>query len=150
MTRNAYEDANTSTWDWFSRRAGVVRGLEQWEERLEAYADDLGKSDREYQRADAPKVRAFLQFIRDLHRDLTDHPESATWSEHLAALDKLLHRYVEKPEPILDALSGLGRFDALGTTTTHERFFQAVIAAIENLRTDEVERGQPAHSACAA
>ena len=63
---------------------------------------------------DAPKVDAFLQFIRDLHRDLADHPETATWSEHLAALDALLRRYVDEPEPILDALAGLGRFDALG------------------------------------
>ncbi len=142
-TWERYGKAASSRWDRFSRRAGVVRGQEQWEQRLAAYREDLAESDREWDREDAPRVDAFLAFIRDLSSDLADHPDAAPWSEHLAYLDWLLRRYVEKPEPILDSLAGLGRFDALDEETTFERFRQTVITGTENLRTDEAERGRP-------
>ena len=105
----------------------------------EAYREKLATSDREWQREDAERVDTFLAFIRDLSRDLAAYPEAAPWSEHLAYLERLLRHYVEAPEPILDSLAGLHRFDALDDETTFERFRQTVVAAIENLRTDEAE-----------
>lgn len=143
-TWEQYGKATTSRWDRFSRRAGVVQGLEQWEARLKTYRDDLARSDREWDREDAARVDELLAFIRDLSGDLAGHPDAAPWSEHLAYLNRLLRRYVEKPEPILDSLAGLSRFDALDDETTFERFRQTVKAAIENLRTDEAERGRAA------
>jgi ATP-dependent helicase/nuclease subunit B len=140
-TWEKYGKPTASTWDRFSRKAGVVRGFDQWEERLEHHASKLEESDRDWDKADAPKVREFLAFIRDLHSDLQGLPAEASWSEHLTALDSLLHRYIDDPDPILGALSGLGRFDALGGRTTRERFRQAVISGIENLRTDDIESG---------
>jgi ATP-dependent helicase/nuclease subunit B len=140
-TWERYGKPSAGLWDRFSRRAGVVRGFEEWKRRLNAYRDDLADSDREWRRAEAERVETFLGFVRDLSRDLSAHPGSAAWSEHHAHLDRLLHTYVSDPEPILDALAGLDRFDALDEETTFERFRQTVITTIENLRTDEAEPG---------
>jgi ATP-dependent helicase/nuclease subunit B len=139
QTWERYGKPSASQWDRLSRRAGVVRGLQQWERRLQTYRDKLATSDRDWQREDAERVDTFLAFIRDLSRDLAAYPEAAPWSEHLVYLERLLRDYVEAPEPILDSLAGLHRFDALDDKTTFERFRQTVVAAIENLRTDEAE-----------
>lgn len=138
-TWERYGKPRTSQWDRFSRRAGVVRGLEQWERRLQTYRQELEESDRDWQREDAERVDTFLTFIRDLSTDLEDHPSAASWSDHLGYLKRVLTRYVDQPDPILDSLVGLERFDALDEETTFERFCQTVVAAIENLRTDEAE-----------
>jgi ATP-dependent helicase/nuclease subunit B len=141
-TWEQYGRPSASQWDRHSRRAGVVRGLEQWERRLTAYRDKLAASDRDWENEDADRVEQFLAFIRDLASDLAAHPDAASWSDHLSFLDGLLQRYVEHPDPIIDSLAGLDRFDALDEETTFERFRQTVIAAIENLRTDEAEGGR--------
>lgn len=140
-TWQKYGEPNVADWDRFSRAAGVVRGIEQWDRRLTAHAEKLKHSDREWERDDTPRVLTFRQFILDLHSELSKRPAEASWSEHLAQLDALLHRYVDEPKQILGVLDGLGRFDALDESTTHQRFRQAVISGIENLRTEEVEEG---------
>jgi RecB family exonuclease len=141
-TWEGYGRPSASQWDRLSRRAGVVRGVQQWERRLQAYREELATSDRDWQREDAERVDSFLTFIRHLSRDLAAHPGAAPWSEHLAYLGRLLRQYVEAPEPILDSLAGLHRFDALDEQTPFERFRQTVVAAIEDLRTDEAEGGR--------
>ena len=137
-------------WDRASREAGVVKGLDQWKRRLDTYKSELEESDQEWRRARAPEVGSLLQFVEDLSEALADHPDRAAWSEHLAALARLLRTYIVDPSPILDALDGLGRFDALGSEVGHEQFIATVRAAIENLRSDEALGQHPAPSRAAA
>ena len=143
QTRERFGEPSVSQWDRYSRRAGVVRGLGEWETRLARQIEALRASDREWEREDAERVEQLLAFIRELARDLGSYPERGAWSEHMAYLRRLLTRYVDGPEPILDALAGLERFDALDEETTFERFRQVVVGAIQSLRSDEVEGGRP-------
>ena len=142
-TKERYENAVATRWDRTSREAGVVKGLDQWKRRLDTYKHELEESDQEWKRARAPEVESLLQFVEDLNEALADHPDRAAWSEHLAALARLLRTYIEDPDPILDALDGLGRFDALGSEVGHEQFIATVRTAIENLRSDEVLGQRP-------
>ena len=142
-TKERYENAVATRWDRASREAGVVKGLDQWKRRLDTYKSELEESDQEWRRARAPEVGSLLQFVEDLNEALADHPDRAAWSEHLAALARLLRTYIEDPDPILDSLDGLGRFDALGSEVGHEQFIATVRTAIENLRSDEVLGQRP-------
>ncbi len=142
-TRAAYDGVPAPRWDKLSREAGVVEGADQWDERLRRLAAELaGDQDEEdvpdWVLADAGRVEDLRRFVADLDRALRAHPREGRWSEQLAALRRLLERYVDDPSPVLDALRPLERFDALGERVRFERFREVVRGAIENLRSDEV------------
>ncbi len=98
-TKERYENAVATRWDRASREAGVVKGLDQWKRRLDTYKSELEESDQEWQRARATEVGSLLQFVEDLGEALADHPDRAPWSEHLAALARLLRTYIDDPKP---------------------------------------------------
>ena len=95
-------------------------------------------------RASAPSsARDLARFITDLDEALRGIPESAPGrSSSLPSATSSAPTSTE-PEPLLDPLDGLGRFDALGSEVSRERFAEFVIGGIENLRTDEVLGGRP-------
>jgi hypothetical protein len=147
-TRDAYDGAPAPRWDKLSREAGVVEGADQWEERLRRLATALaGDQDEEdvpeWILADAGRVDDLRRFVADLDRALHAHPGEAPWSEQLAALRRLLERYVKDPSPVLDALRPLERFDALGEQVTFERFVEVVRGALGNLRSEQVLGTRP-------
>ena len=147
-TRAAYGDVPASRWDKLSREAGVVEGAAQWDERLRRLASELaGEPDDEdvpdWKRADAGKVEDLRRFVADLDQALRHHPGEATWSEQLAALRRLLERYVKDPSAVLDALRPLERFDALGESVSFDHFREVVRGALESLRSEEVLGTRP-------
>jgi ATP-dependent helicase/nuclease subunit B len=142
-TWEAYGNAPTARWDQLSREAGIVEGRDQWRERLAARREDMLRGRTleeltEWRRRDVERLDHLARFITDLGRALADHPAVAPWSEHLESLARLLRRYISRPEPILDALDGLKRFDALGGAVAHDRFLGIVWEALDTLRSDEV------------
>src|SRR5262249_9304133 len=125
-------------WDVLSRKAGVVEGIDQWQERLDALAKELESSDRDWRKEDADRARGLIEFVSDLDAALQALPESASWGEQLAALKSIFETYIEDPSPLLEPLEGLQRFDALGREVSRQRFAEFIAGAIENLRTDQV------------
>jgi ATP-dependent helicase/nuclease subunit B len=96
--------------DRLSRAAKVVRGADQWAERLETFATGLAAeaglpqreepteaalSARQQQAADA---RALGAFVRSLGEALSAAPRAATWTEWLAWSRALRDRFIGKPE----------------------------------------------------
>lgn len=141
-TREEYDSPSITRWDRISRKAGVVRGLDQWDARLTAHATSLGESDRDWQRNEVPRVESLLSFVRGLASLIGEQPSVAPWSEQLAYLERFFAKYIHDAKPIFEALDGLKRFDALGETVTAKRFRDTVRAAIENLRSDQVTTGR--------
>ena len=143
-TREDYGGAPVQRWDRLSRQAGIVRGAEQWEERLALLRQDIESGgEDEWRVAEVARIDHLRAFARDLDKALRDHPASAAWSEHLEAFRRLLDRYVADTDPLLDALEGLGRFDALSPEVSFERFRELARGAIETLRSDEVLGARP-------
>ena len=57
-----------ASWDWISREAGIVRGVTQWINRLEAYADKCdrdAKAAREWDQETSPSVEVPVGRARD-------------------------------------------------------------------------------------
>lgn len=93
---------NQARWDQLSRRAGVVRGVEQWTTRLQQYASRRGL-ELEALRTDDPdenaaQIRAIQRDVDDATRiveqiqaiaELTRPPWEPTWSAHVIWLQRL-------------------------------------------------------------
>ena len=143
-TREDYGSAPVQRWDRLSRQAGIVRSAEQWEERLALRREEIESGgEDEWRVAEVARIDHLRAFARDLDRALRDHWASAAWSEHLEIFRRLLDRYVDDTAPLLDALEGLGRFDALSPAVSFERFRELARGAIETLRSDEVLGSRP-------
>lgn len=141
-TRERYA-ASAPRWDQLSKQAGVVGGLQDWQERLTAFATDLRADDREWKQAEADRADQLREFVTQLAADLADHSRVAGWRAHLGSLRQLLSTYVDGHEQILEPLNGLDRFESLDEETTFERFIEVVRNAIETLRSDEVLGQRP-------
>jgi ATP-dependent helicase/nuclease subunit B len=144
----------SATWDSISRKAGVVRGLEQWRERLSLYIEGQRGYEQEqgdeqedaashtHERVDA--ASSLLRFVEELAERFAARPESATWSVHIAYLGSLLGDYVKGSEQLVESLEALGELDMLGERVSFDRFRAAVAATIEGLRVEDVTDQRPA------
>jgi ATP-dependent helicase/nuclease subunit B len=111
-------------WDLASRRAGIAKGLEEWQ-RLEAYehegvpleAREIGDEEAgpEPRRVPGGQVRALLRCLRALDVALGDLPLQAGWSELVlrarALWDRVLVQDPEVAEAVtacLEEVAGLG------------------------------------------
>jgi ATP-dependent helicase/nuclease subunit B len=141
-----YGAISTSRWDSLSREAGIVKGAEQWQQRLEAVrarseADDERVPDWRRQRAqDAYRL---ARFIAELDVRLGGRPATASWAEHLDYLQSLLARYIDGAEEVVVALRGLERFTALEAEVDFEWFLDVVTRAIGTLRSEDVVDSRP-------
>lgn len=141
-TWERYGKVSPAGWDTDSRRAGVVRGADQWQERLAASGAEL----RERYKEDPPswlperlaRLEALRTFIADLDSQLRGRRERASWREHLGWLRGLLGTYVADGDPVIDALDGLAALDTLSDSLPFDRFRDAVAAALEGLRAADV------------
>jgi RecB family exonuclease len=87
-------------WDEHSRKAGVVRDLEQWRSRLAARRDRLTSGDGDpesWSVRNAAFCDDLITFVTTLAADLDARPTAATWRELVAWLKGLLVRYVPGP-----------------------------------------------------
>lgn len=98
---------NPSHWDAITRKAGIVRGLEQWRARLDSHAGWLStEADRREaageisearargMRAEASSTRDLLSFIETLAADLEPPPPGSKWAEFTDWASRLLDKYL--------------------------------------------------------
>ncbi|MCE2457203.1 MAG: PD-(D/E)XK nuclease family protein [Dehalococcoidia bacterium] len=112
---------NPSRWDKLSKEVGIVRGIEQWRDRLDKYAAGLEESISDPEKAEemsegrlrsmssqAKSARDMLAFIGHLHDDIQPPNEGASWADFSAWARRLVDDYVSRgtgtPEHELDAL----------------------------------------------
>jgi len=134
-------------WDSISRKAGVIRGLEQWRERLTLHI----AGQREYESSSngegesrADTAASLLAFIEELAERFAARQEVASWAEHAEYAGALLSEYVKGSEQIVLALDGLRELDAMGGPVSFERFRDAAAAIIEGLRVEDATGQRPA------
>ncbi len=135
-TREKYEDRDNrifvrpSEWEAYTRDAGVVEGAAQWQERLRRLAEqkrDESRDERfEWLAGVAVRIETLARFADDFHAALAEHPEVATWDEHLAYARSLTGRYAGDTDEILDSLGDLKLLGAVRERVTFEEFCRAV------------------------
>lgn len=122
-------------WDEISRRAGVVGGLDDWRQKLLAFAEAPDPS-----RRDLEVASSLSGFLDSLAEGLATIREATTWSAKsdaartlLAALLGAEHRRTGWPDGevtaaqrVDEALARLSTLDALEPDPRHESFLTAV------------------------
>ena len=96
-----------SQWDVVTKKAGIVGGLQQWRDRLDAHArrlvedTDRRENDGEISisrargmRSEAAVARNIRAFIDQLSDDLNPPPDGASWREFAELAQNLVDRYV--------------------------------------------------------
>ncbi len=140
-----FDGVPATRWDSISRQAGIVKGVDQWIQRLRVLRHDLPGDDDdppEWVRERMDDIDDLARFMSDLHARLSAHPGRAPWSAHLDFLEDLLARYVRGADEIVDALRGLERFTALEQEVEFDRFRDVVRRAVETLRSEDVLQGR--------
>ena len=158
---------NPSRWDRLSKEAGIVRGIEQWRDRLRKYAARLDESISDPAttaemsegrlrgiRDHAESARDMLVFVDRLHNDLQPPGEGASWADFSAWARQLVDDYVSRgsgtPEPELtalervqDILSELTAASAVAPQPTFQTFYEDLKVALQVAagRLGEVGKG---------
>ncbi len=153
-------------WERVSRRAGVARGSEQWETRLNSYAaelreaaqKELGDPDRiegrvERHRREADHAESLARFMAQLISDLSPEPAPSSWKDWCGWIEGLIHTYLgdekarqhwppaeqeagDKIEGILDRLANLDEIEHRPRPAT----FRHTLISELGVSTGRVER----------
>lgn len=140
---------SAAAWDGFSRKAGVVRGWDQWRDRLGAYrAAEAQRTDEDGNRPEwldkrLAEIDGLQGFVGDIAERIAQRPAKATWADHLELLRELFDPYLDGHEPITEALAALARLDGLTAEISPERFDRTVRSVIEGLTADDARSGRP-------
>ncbi|WP_419924848.1 PD-(D/E)XK nuclease family protein [Candidatus Poriferisocius sp.] len=140
--------AAVMAWERVSRQAGVARGSEQWETRLNSFAADQREAARqeegdpdgiegrvERRRREADHAESLARFMAQLIGDLSPDPEPASWKDWCGWIKRLIHTYLgdekarqqwppaeqeagDKIEGILDRLANLDEIEHRPRSTT--------------------------------
>ncbi len=148
---------NAARWDALSRQAGIVRGAEQWADRLAAFGDAIERrlaqqraegDETEWQthrlERDRDDAAALAAFVADLATRVTP-PDSPTWSALAAWARRLYDHFLgseghrgDWPEHELtaarrveEALAELGGLDAFDDHAETARFRRALAAELD-------------------
>ena len=104
---------NPTLWDTISKKANVVRGAENWEQRLNQFSDNQESAAREWEqaeiyesrayrmRADAEVARQLLGFISGLIES-TSPAAGASWNDYSDWAKRLLDRYLAPYDSLPD------------------------------------------------
>ena len=145
-TAAKYGRFRPSQWETYTREAGVVAGIEQWQARLERLAAEKveqSKDERfEWLAESAERIAELQRFAADFHAALTAHADEATWDEHLAYLEGLAAAYADGVEPIIKALDDLKTLAAVAPRVTWAAFCRAVRDELESRDASSV-LGEP-------
>ena len=131
-------------WERISRNAGVVRGVEQWRARLDAYAASFAPDDR-WARERA-QVESLGAFVAGLAEDLSPARLPSTWSGFAQFAHRLVRRYfgadarreqwppfeqvaARRVEAVIDRLGTLDAIDPGPTIDTFRRTFELELDA---------------------
>lgn len=149
-TRQRYK-GSPAQWDRLSRDAGVVRGREQWAQRLDALAARVkkrlgGGDDREpapWLNDRLDQIAGLKAFVSDLADCIARRPDEAPWSQHVAHLEDALNTYLTGHKAIVDSARALTRLDGLTPEVAADRFIAVVRGVIGGLRSTDVQEGSP-------
>ena len=106
-------------WEELLVDAAVIGGKERWARRLDGLQNQFKQELEEYEKEepDSPRVEAIRRKLRNLQHlsafalpvieELAALPESATWGEWIATLEKLAPRVLRQPERVLAVLADL-------------------------------------------
>ena len=147
---------NPSRWDVISKDAGVVRGREQWQERLEAYAKGLeadAKKRKKRRKLDKSRIKAMklqarsardmLAFVERLIEETAPPSEGSGWTDYSRWATGLLDRYLARDsglpqtksdalEKIRAALSSLEAVDSVSPPPTFRVFRDALAEILQS------------------
>jgi ATP-dependent helicase/nuclease subunit B len=139
-------DIRPSQWDVLSRNAGIVAGVDQWEDRLERYAARLERSvsdqseevsEAKFERMTqaATDARALLNFVIELNTNLIPPDDGQPWPDFVDWTLGLVQKYLNDDalpadeETNLESLrSGLREMEVLAdleSSTTLDKFHTA-------------------------
>ncbi len=134
-----HHEDSASWWDRLSKRAGVVRGIEDWRARLgrlgapaprPSGAPPPPEAGVRLQRAAAK----LLDRVEALHEGIGAIPDRGAWKEIAACIVDLLDRWVAE-DPALDQVTGrvraLGALDDVSGEVSLERFAEVALRALE-------------------
>ena len=140
-----------SRWDAISRDAGVVGGIEQWDERLKRYAerqewaandqsDDIPESKLLRIKQTAGEAWSLRAFMLRLHDDLTPPDDGTAWRDFVEWVERLIARYMDTAslpsiegdnlEKIQDGLRELANLDDVEDGATLDGFRVALDEAL--------------------
>ncbi|MDQ1467077.1 MAG: ATP-dependent helicase/nuclease subunit, partial [Actinomycetota bacterium] len=131
-------------WERLSRRAGVVRGVDEWRTRLDAYGSTLADDERGAR--DRAQVGALGAFVATLASDLDPARLPRTWSGLARFAHRLVRRYLgdetrrdswppfetvaaRRVEAVLDRLGTLDAIDPAPTIDVFRRTFELELDA---------------------
>ena len=144
------ESFSPSLWDAISKKAGVVRGLDQWTQRLERYAAEIERNSEEAEaregfsqarvalmRSEAASAREMLKFVNDLAEYTTPPADGSSWKVFSGWASGLLDRYLvadsdipeaeqEALQKIKELLSELEGAEAIEAKPNFSAFAQAL------------------------
>lgn len=126
-------DNGPALWDRLSREAGVVKGIDDWRERLETLARRSGRpgsSEPEESRA----VRDLSRQVGALHAALERLPQVGSWREMAEAATDLLERFLpDDPSTgtVGTALTRLGALDQVSTPVPLDAFIERCRRVLE-------------------
>lgn len=149
--------ARPAAWESLSRRAGVVRGLDDWHRKLAARrgaldrrlaeldAADPQRTALEHERSDTEQLGAF---VTRLAADVAAVEQAEGWSARCVAATELLHRLLgpdhahtgwpeaeqQAFERVTDALVRLAALDELEPDPSHTTFVRALRAELDVTR----------------
>ena len=138
-----------SRWDSLTRDAGVVRGLEQWRERLRHHAArleeeasgrlaaaEISEARVRRMKEEAEAARGVLAFIERLAGDVVPPENGSRWEKFCEWAERLLDRYLDDRnlpeaegvglERVTRTLSELSAADSVGRGCTLAEFRQSV------------------------
>ncbi len=146
-TAQKYGHVRPSQWETYTREAGVVGGIEQWQTRLQRLAAEKverAKDERfEWLAHDAERVGDVQRFAADFHVALSASGETdATWDEHLAYLTTLAGDYADGVALIIEALGDLKTLGAVAPRVSFATFCRAVHDDLESRDASSV-LGEP-------
>ncbi len=129
-------------WNYFTRRAGVVEGAEEWRRNLERLAEEMARprprGEDEEPRAAAPAEQASLAALRARIQRLCDglrqSAQAHSWEEMTGAFAALFDELVDAGEDAPHAraaLESLAGLDVMGIPPTSELFQQMLLDALE-------------------
>lgn len=144
-------ELNLPRWDVISRRAGIVEGQREWEERLRKYRESVAKKlaaeeedegKRRVQKEDLIALDQLIQFTRMLFRSLGEMEGAKTWSAKVEALLKAYDEFVKEDEEgllIKQAVRRLSELDGCGILPSQADFARLVD---ETLKEEVIPRGR--------
>ncbi|HKA53779.1 MAG TPA: PD-(D/E)XK nuclease family protein [Candidatus Binatia bacterium] len=128
------EYARPAQWEALSVEAGIVRGAEEWRQRLARLLADRGQNPPEGAGAeDLHVLRAFAAFMEGFVTASESLPRADTWRGWAGQTLRLLRAYVSPTAhtaEVEEALTRLGQLDPLDQPVSLEEWSRTVAAAL--------------------